>query len=49
MRRSSGIETAGFVPMIQRKRIEPSSMCRKICIACVGGAWCGSFVGSTFQ
>jgi hypothetical protein len=49
IRRSSGSETAGFVPVIQRNRIEPSSAKRKICIACVGGAQCGIVSGSTFQ
>jgi hypothetical protein len=38
IRRSSGSETAGLVPMTQRNRIEPSSAYRIIAMACVGGA-----------
>jgi hypothetical protein len=49
IRCSSGSETAAFVAVVQRKRIEPSSAKRKICIACVGGAQCGIVSGSTFQ
>jgi hypothetical protein len=49
IRRSSGSETAGLVAVTHRKRIEPSSAKRKICIAWVGGAQCGIVSGSTFQ
>src|SRR5215203_5883809 len=49
IRASSGIETAGFVAMIQRNRIEPDSASWKICIAWVGGVHVGSDDGSTFQ
>lgn len=48
-RASSGRDTAGFVPLIQSMRIEPSSASRTLCIACVGGAQCGIAPGSTFQ
>ncbi len=49
MRESSGIETAGLVPLIHSIRSEPCSAYRKICIAWVGGAKCGTVSGSTFQ
>lgn len=49
MRCSSGSDTAGLVPEIQRKRIDPSSAYRMICIACVGGPQWGIVSGSTFH
>jgi len=49
IRRASGSETSGFVALIQKKPISPSSMRRTISMTCVGGPSCGMWSGSTFQ
>lgn len=49
IRCSCGRETAGLVPVTHKNLMDPSSQCRKISMAWVGGDQCGICAASTFH